>query len=176
MQAEAGVIDGRAVVPGDGGQTPHVWLLSNAHSKLSHPRPQDMELIQAVLDIVGTVRRAAVEVSDAAGAGGSGGGSTVPADEAALLQRLEDAGASFGAAIQLRGLPAISLLQAVLPPTRRLAAALLDWWRRPRAQQEQQLEAAQAAATRSCAYLRCANLGGSGGPAAGQGEGSQRCR
>ncbi|KAL4859692.1 hypothetical protein ACK3TF_000769 [Chlorella vulgaris] len=37
------------------------------------------------------------------------------------------------------------------------------------------LELAKAAATRSCAYLRCANLAGEGGPAAGQGAGSQRC-
>ncbi|KAI3433913.1 hypothetical protein D9Q98_003715 [Chlorella vulgaris] len=37
------------------------------------------------------------------------------------------------------------------------------------------LELAQAAATRSCAYLRCANLASEGGPAAGQGAGSQRC-
>jgi hypothetical protein len=37
------------------------------------------------------------------------------------------------------------------------------------------LALAQAAATRSCAYLRCANLAGEGGPAAGQGTGTQRC-
>ncbi|KAI3433914.1 hypothetical protein D9Q98_003716 [Chlorella vulgaris] len=37
------------------------------------------------------------------------------------------------------------------------------------------LELAQAAAIRSCAYLRCANLAGEGGPAARQGAGSQRC-
>ncbi|KAI3433883.1 hypothetical protein D9Q98_003685 [Chlorella vulgaris] len=37
------------------------------------------------------------------------------------------------------------------------------------------LALAQVAATRSCAYLRCANLAGEGGPAAGQGAGSQRC-
>ncbi|KAI3433879.1 hypothetical protein D9Q98_003681 [Chlorella vulgaris] len=37
------------------------------------------------------------------------------------------------------------------------------------------LELAQAAATRKCAYLCCANLAGEGGPAAGQGAGSQRC-
>jgi hypothetical protein len=37
------------------------------------------------------------------------------------------------------------------------------------------LELAQAAATRSCAYLRCANLAGEGGPAAREGLGSQRC-
>lgn len=56
-----------------------------------------------------------------------------------------------------------------------LAAALLDWWHHPSAQQAQQLEAAQAAAARSCAYLGCANLGGGGGPAAGQGETRKQC-
>ncbi len=64
----------------------------------------------------------------------------------------------------------------VLPPARRAATALLAWWRRPEAQQAAALELAQAAAARSCVYLRCANLGGEGGPAAGQGAGSQRCR
>ncbi|PRW55939.1 ubiquitin carboxyl-terminal hydrolase 18-like [Chlorella sorokiniana] len=68
-----------------------------------------------------------------------------------------------------------TFVDAVMPLAQSMAAALLDWWRRPAAQQGQQLEAAQAAAARSCAYLRCANLGGGGGPAAGQGEGSQRC-
>ncbi len=63
-----------------------------------------------------------------------------------------------------------------LPPARRLATALLAWWRRPEVQQVAVLEAAQAAAARSCAYLCCANLSGEGGPAAGQGNGSQKCR
>ncbi len=66
---------------------------------------------------------------------------------------------------------------ALLPqPAQRLAAALLAWWRRPEAPPAAALELAQAAAARSCAYLRCANLGGEGGPGAGQGAGSQRCR
>ena len=39
-----------------------------------------------------------------------------------------------------------------------------------------QLELAQAAAARSCAYLCCTNLRGEGGAAARQGAGSQRCR
>ena len=38
-----------------------------------------------------------------------------------------------------------------------------------------QLQQAQAAAQRSCAYLRCANAALQGGPAAGQGEGTLRC-
>ena len=71
---------------------------------------------------------------------------------------------------------AVQLQQHVLPPARELAAALQAWWQRPEQQQQSQLEAAQAAARRSCAYLRCANLGGQGGPAAGEGVGSMRCR
>jgi len=69
-----------------------------------------------------------------------------------------------------------SYLRCMLPPARQLATAVLDWWRRRSAQQEVLLKAAQAAAARSCAYLGCANLGGGGGPAAGQGEDSLRCR
>lgn len=39
-----------------------------------------------------------------------------------------------------------------------------------------QLQLAQAAAARSCAYLCCTKLRGEGGPEAGQGAGSQHCR
>jgi hypothetical protein len=39
----------------------------------------------------------------------------------------------------------------------------------------QRLDSARAAATRSCAYLACANLAVEGGPAAGEGKGSLRC-
>ena len=71
---------------------------------------------------------------------------------------------------------AAALQERVLPLCRELAAALHAWWQRPEQQPALQLEAAQAAARRSCAYLRCANLGGEGGPAAGEGVGSLRCR
>ena len=67
-------------------------------------------------------------------------------------------------------------LKACLPAACRLATALQAWWGRPSQQQADQLEVATAAAVRSCAYLRCANLGGEGGPAAGAGAGSKRCR
>ena len=74
------------------------------------------------------------------------------------------------------GPPLPRLRSELLPPAHQLAGAVQALWQRPEAQQEQQLEAAQAAATRSCAYLRCANLGGEGGPAGGEGVGSKRCR
>ena len=63
-----------------------------------------------------------------------------------------------------------------LPLLRSLATALLEYWRHPEAAEAGQLELAQAAAARSCAYLRCANLECEGGPAAGEGTGAKRCR
>ncbi len=57
-----------------------------------------------------------------------------------------------------------------------LAAALQAAWAEPASLEREQLEVAEVAAAGRCAYLRCANLGGEGGLAAGQGEGSKRCR
>ena len=65
---------------------------------------------------------------------------------------------------------------AVVQPAADLARLLQQYWQLPEQQAAARLELAQAAATRSCAYLVCANLGGSGGPAAGEGEGSKKCR
>ena len=63
-----------------------------------------------------------------------------------------------------------------LPLLRSLAAALLEYWRRPEAAEAGQLELAQAAAARSCAYIGCANFECEGGPAAGEGTGAKCCR
>ena len=82
------------------------------------------------------------------------------ADDAALLAQLPE-------------------LSSRLPAAAKLADVLHQWWQpamQPERHAEAQLALAQAAATRSCAYLRCANLGGEGGRAAGQGVGSMRCR
>ncbi len=62
-------------------------------------------------------------------------------------------------------------LRWALPGMCSLAVALENVWGRP----EQQVYAAQAAAARSCAYLRCANLGAEGGPAAGSTGKKCRC-
>ena len=72
--------------------------------------------------------------------------------------------------------PYVELVRHELPLVRSLATALLEYWRRPEAAEAGQLELAQAAAARSCAYLRCANLECEGGPAAGEGTGAKRCR
>ena len=82
------------------------------------------------------------------------------------------------AARRLRDRPQESLSNA--QETERLlqqAAALMQqYYASPTVAAERQLALAQAAAGRSCAYLRCTNLGGEGGPAAGQGVGGMRCR
>jgi hypothetical protein len=63
-----------------------------------------------------------------------------------------------------------------LQPAAAVAAAVQQFWVMPERLAATRLEAAQAAAVRSCAYLRCANLPGfSGGPAAAEGAGSMRC-
>ena len=69
-----------------------------------------------------------------------------------------------------------SARRQVLQPAANLAALMQQYYALPAVAAERQLALAQAAAGRSCAYLRCANLGGEGGPAAGQGTGSMRCR
>lgn len=74
----------------------------------------------------------------------------------------------------LQAVPAEALPQALtsfqeglLPAATRMAEALQALWANPREQQAALLQLAKAAAVRSCAYLRCANLELEGGPAAG---------
>ncbi|PRW56253.1 putative ATP-dependent DNA helicase HFM1 isoform A [Chlorella sorokiniana] len=145
---------------------------------------QDVQVLSAVLIALDDVQKAASSELHGSGTGsgnsgnsdGSGESSSAAAPEqAALLEEVRQALAAYNAAAPSARRPVAGLWRPVLPPARRLAAAMLAWWRGPAVQQEQQLEAAQVAAARSCAYLRCANLGGGGGPAAGQGEGSLRC-
>ncbi|KAL4457574.1 hypothetical protein ABPG75_012439 [Micractinium tetrahymenae] len=114
-------------------------------------------------------------------AGGSGSStsdtlelvSAAAAELQAVLQRREEDGCGTGAS------PSLALLRRyqaeLLPPAARLAEALQEHWAQPEQQAAAWLELGQALAVRSCAYLRCANLGGGGGPDAGQGEGSRRC-
>jgi hypothetical protein len=56
-----------------------------------------------------------------------------------------------------------------------VAAQLKPAWHLTQEAAQQRLESAQAAATRSCASLPCANLALEGGAAAGEGKGSLRC-
>jgi len=63
----------------------------------------------------------------------------------------------------------------ILPAALTVARLLHQHWQAPEQQAADRLELAQAAATRSCAYLRCANLAAEGGPAAGEGASSKRC-
>jgi len=67
-------------------------------------------------------------------------------------------------------------LQELVPAAERAAAVVKRHQGLPELAQARQLELARAAAGRGCAYLCCSNLQAGGGPAAGQGEGSMRCR
>jgi hypothetical protein len=67
------------------------------------------------------------------------------------------------------------LSNKVLTAVEAVAAELEPAWQLTQEVAQQRLEHARAAATRSCAYLACANLALEGGPAAGEGKGSLRC-
>ena len=105
-------------------------------------------------------------------------------EAAALLQDLQAAHqqlqAAHDAGIRDNTLHAMAALAEhargqMRPALARLAALLHRYWQLPSQREAAQLELAQAVATRSCAYLRCANLDGGGGPGAGEGAGSMRC-
>ena len=135
------------------------------------PSGQLQQPMLLALSLTGLLSHAAREVAAEAAAAGHAAGelAAAVAQAAAELQRVDDH--PFSSLLEFASAAALWPM-----PARRLAAALLAWWRRPEVQPAAALEVAQVAAARSCAYLRCANLGGEGGPAAGQGTGSQRCR
>ena len=83
----------------------------------------------------------------------------------------------------LDGLPAgasladrAAQLEQLVQPAADLAGLMRQWLQLPATAQQEQLAMSRAAAARSCAYLRCANVAGQGGPAAGQGIDGKRCR
>ena len=92
------------------------------------------------------------------------------ADRGALLKKQA---AEANAAAPLRHRQVIQ--QQALPTAEGLAEALQQYWALPEQVAAARWEACQAVATHRCAFLRCANLGLEGGPAAGEGGGSLRC-
>ncbi|KAL4439805.1 hypothetical protein ABPG75_002806 [Micractinium tetrahymenae] len=118
-------------------------------------------------------------------AGGAAAGAVAGADSQACRQWVGQAAAVLSTAVDRftdtapyhaqASLRLEELLRRLLPPASALAAALQEWWALPEQTAAARLEAAQAAAARSCANLRCPNLGLEGGAAAGQGVGCKRC-
>ncbi|KAL4439768.1 hypothetical protein ABPG75_002769 [Micractinium tetrahymenae] len=111
--------------------------------------------------------------ASAASAGGEAG-----EQEQACRLRVQHAAAALDRAMacaQRGSGDSAEMLGRVLPPAEALAAALQEWWALPEQVAAARLEAAQAAAVRSCANLRCANLGLEGGAAAGEGVCCKRC-
>ena len=70
----------------------------------------------------------------------------------------------------------VSRLRQMLQPAADLAGLVQQHLALPAMEEQRRLALARAAAARSCAYLRCANVAGQGGPAAGEGVGSKKCR
>ena len=93
---------------------------------------------------------------------------------AALRRHRQQAMAHLGPDAGLRERAAE--LRQLLPPAGHLARLVLQWAHSLELESRGRLDVAKVAATRSCAYLRCANVAAQGGPAAGQGVGSARCR
>jgi len=97
--------------------------------------------------------------------------------QAALKQRKEEL-AQCSTIADCRQLCASLAAQELNPSSgiaAQAAALLQEHWQRPEQQAEAVQWLAQMVPTRSCAYLRCANLGVGGGPGPGEGEGSKRC-
>ena len=109
--------------------------------------------------------------SGGSGKGGGSGGALASVRES--LEHLQAAASSEVAGPGNALAMTLTRLRRSLKPARQLAAALLAHWEQS-APAEENVELAQAATARSCAYLRCTNLGLEGGPAAGQ-AGSLKC-
>ena len=107
-------------------------------------------------------------------AGASAGQAALPAELAAQVA----AGRERVAALQTRRNTWLlhNFAAEVQPAAAKLAAALQQYWQLPAQWAAANLDLTTAASSRACAYLRCANLSAEGGPAAGEGVGSQKCR
>jgi hypothetical protein len=70
---------------------------------------------------------------------------------------------------------AAQLCERLVQPALALAELAQQAWQATGLAEAARLEVAQAAATRSCAYLACANLGAEGATEAGEGGGSKKC-
>jgi hypothetical protein len=110
------------------------------------------------------------------------GSNAVGTSEAALAQQLRQLGSQLSTALVgwygsiASSMDAVAVLkERALPPAEALAQLLWQHWQQPEQQRAARLDLAQAAGTRCCAYLRCGQLEGQGGPGPGEGKGSLRC-
>ena len=138
-----------------------------------------MQASQLIADLFKAVTVLAELASEAVGSAGADG---MPDSLAAQLQAaartLRERERQLMAAVGPDATLAehASVLQQLQQPAADLAALLRQQAALPAVEAQRRLVVARAAAVRSCAFLGCANVGGRGGPAAGQGEGSLLCR
>ena len=94
------------------------------------------------------------------------------ADRLSQQQQLVVAGVPPSASVAERA----AKLRQLRQPAAHLARLICQWRQQREPSRMMLLALGRAAAARSCAYLRCANVAVQGGPSAGQGVGSARCR
>lgn len=151
--------------------SPHIAL---AHPAQQHTRPlQTHQIVARLFEAFQVLGELATEAVGSAAADG------MPDSLAAQLQAAAASLQEQHQQLQARLAPAATLSarmavpQQLQQPAAELAALLRQ---HPEVEANRQLVVARAAATRSCAFLRCSSVGCGGGPAAGQGLGSLRVR
>ena len=162
------------------------WMHSGLCIAVCSPKPDASSLrlpsMQAGQALAG-LEAVVLALTEAAVAALEGASSSGLSDTAAAQLREAVRNLQGQMQVVLRSLPAdappeqrAAQLRQLLRPAADLAALMQQCYALPAVAAERRLAQAQAAAGRCCAYLRCANLGGEGGPAAGEGVGSKRCR
>jgi hypothetical protein len=132
-------------------------------------------LLQGALRLAAALRTSHTSAQEFGSGAAVNNNKALPQHMAQLASNINMALAAFDAnTASLIGQVAV-LRERALPPAEALSQVLWQHWQQPELQRAAQLELAQAAATRCCAYLRCAQLGAQGGPAASDGVGSKRC-
>ena len=167
-----GLKEGTAIHTRGGCQNQHAPFACHYMLQLNNICAALLELLEALTAQKAALGAAAFSVTPV-------GQQWCPAAAAAhLRQRAAMAAAPGGCVLQRRDLLAVyreTCLPASVPLAAGLELNLRERHQEVGAQLELELELARVAATRSCAFLGCANLRASGGPDAGQGVGSLKC-
>ena len=169
-------VGGAAGVPDDGAICLHSHDCLDSPSKAKPRLLQARELLRgcdAAVMALAQAASAAIELAHSTGMPNSLAAQLKQAAHSLRRQRRELlSGLAADASVAER----TSQLRQLAQPAAGLSALMQQYLALPAVEEGRRLVLARAAAARSCAYLRCANVATEGGPAAGQGVGGKRCR
>ena len=131
-----------------------------------------VSLLSHYLQEVSELLRSFCNMRMEAGVGGPDVQPLSPAEQA----KAEQAKGALAAQLAHLAGPNQESVQSLVEAAAQLAQAVQQQWAEPAQQAQHRLALTQVAAARCCAYLRCPNVQQQGGPAAGEGEGSKKCR